>query len=89
MVQIYHNSKFLDYWGPNPKLNFSDCVLVGEIPTDDLNVAWRESQNIDEVWNVENPCRSSSVGDVFVLSGVKYVVESVGFKILDDCEANV
>ena len=50
---------------------------------------FRDTQNLDEHWNKEEPCRSSCVGDVFVITDNDYkitrlVVDRFGFHTLDE-----
>lgn len=56
-------------------------------PFDALNAAFASSQNIDDSWRPGYPCRSSSVGDIFVCSGdgleEAFVVCSVGFEAIE------
>ncbi len=48
----------------------ADVVRIGpgDFETECLESAWRLTQNLDERWNPEHPCRSTMVGDVFVLT---------------------
>lgn len=79
MVEIYHNPDFLSYYFDKNPIDINKCELMALLETDCLDEAWRMTQNIDSDWRPYDPCRSSSVGDVFVKDGVKYVVESCGF----------
>ena len=49
-----------------------------------LECVYRASQNLDDAWRPEEPCRSSSVGDVLVLrlpeQSHAYVVANLGFE---------
>ena len=66
-------------------------VQSGMHPTDVLNELWHMTQNdlYATGWRSHNfpgltACRSSMVGDVFMLDGVGYVVQPTGFKKIDD-----
>ena len=48
----------------------------GNFETGCLESAFRLTQNIDENWNHEHPCRSTMVGDVFVLKDIHTGVSS-------------
>ena len=64
--------------------------LVADVDTDDLNLAFRLTNDVGWNWwlNPEvsayvKPCRSTSVGDVIVLpDGEAYVVLAAGFERL-------
>ena len=73
-------------------------VKVAECVTDDLELAYRWTNNIDNRWSFDpnpvalpvfdpgrpkTPHRSSAVGDVFVRRGKPFYVDAVGFKDLD------
>lgn len=47
-----------------------------------LEEAYRRTQNIDSAWRPQQPCRSTSVGDVMASGGKFYVVASFGFEEL-------
>jgi hypothetical protein len=51
---------------------------AGVIDTDDLNVAYRESQNLAEAWGDGNQ-RSTSVGDILETADGVYLVAPEGF----------
>lgn len=78
-MKIYHvkNPTFR----PNlSEFNRRGFDLVAELPTNDLDQAFEQTQNLDEAWRQPISCRSSSVGDVFVRdSGKAFVVASCGF----------
>ncbi len=68
--------------------DFTRCadILVphtADNPHRSLDCAFGASQNIDEAWRVGWPCRSTSVGDVLVLSTAEgrtaYRIDNVGF----------
>lgn len=66
---------------------------VAEIDGDDLEFAFRYTQNIDSAWSDppmdgvkpvgEGPFRSTSVGDIVEQGGVFKLVSSMGFKDLE------
>ena len=96
MVTIYHNTNFIDfrYMFGTPEemkagiaaLKPEELVKVAEVETDDLDVAYRQTNHIDTAW-YENAdvvaynrdARSTSVGDVLELNGERYVVAVAGF----------
>lgn len=60
---------------------------VYEVETGDLETAFE----LTNLWNsghlvraLETPGRSSSVGDIFVLNGTAYLVDSFGFKEVEE-----
>jgi phosphate-selective porin len=57
----------------------SGYELVASVDTDDLEVAFIKTQNLDRDWSLD-ATRSSSVGDVFERDGHRYLVAGVGFK---------
>lgn len=57
---------------------------VGFINCHSLESAFQLSQNLSELWNPLNPCRSTSVGDVIVCDEGMYMILGVGFKLLED-----
>jgi hypothetical protein len=73
--EIYHvtNPKFKD-------APIQDRKHVGSVTADTLEEAFVLSQNFMNPWNKDQPCRSTSVGDVIERAGVKYVVCGNGFK---------
>lgn len=67
-------------------------VYVGFIEANSLEEAFLKSQNgiLMETWNILNPCRSTSVGDVIQDDLGFYMVCNMGFKKLDDApEPNI
>lgn len=65
-------------------------VLVGEVKVadyDDINFqlddAWGMTQNINDNWNKKNPCRSTSVGDIFAIGSKIYIVGPAGFDLIE------
>lgn len=73
-------------------LRFAQFEEVGTIDVggpmtveEGLSQAFVQSQNIDEAWNPQKPCRSSSVGDVLMVEQpdgqfAAYEVMPLGFK---------
>jgi hypothetical protein len=54
--------------------------LVATIEASDLEDAYVKTQNLKEYWNKENPCRSTSIGDVIEIDDKYYMVKSIGFE---------
>jgi hypothetical protein len=58
-------------------------ILIKTIEVENLEDAFERTQNFDNPWNHENPCRSSCVGDLFKIEGEHrckfYILGSVGF----------
>jgi len=81
----------------NPTFRMNDALefpfdfrKVADVATDDLDVAYRLTNSIDGYWweNVDvHPtfrdagCRSTSVGDLMIRDGIKYVVAPAGFEL--------
>lgn len=99
MIKVYHNQNFLTY-SMTKSLEQILLGLVATVKTDDLEEAFRLTNNIDDIWT-KNPevtshtsrPRSTSVGDVMLkdlncLGGAWYVVESLGFRQLTEEEAS-
>lgn len=55
---------------------------VGMINANSLEDAFNKTQNVDDVWNSTNPCRSTSVGDVIQDDEGFHMVCARGFKTL-------
>ena len=90
MIKIYLRSIFTIEVPAEPVSKF-DYDFVATIDANDLNTAWRLTQNVDTLWVTEEyvepafpyteGCQSSSVGDVFVTEdGKAHLVENVGFR---------
>lgn len=64
-----------------------DYTKAGEIECGNIDVAWALSQNTEDAWNKEAPCRSTSVGDIIEFDDVHgtnlYIVAPCGFDELD------
>jgi hypothetical protein len=65
---------------------------VADVVCDNLSQAWMLTNSIDTPWiegdsvkHLQKPegCRSSMIGDIFLMDGVAYVVAPHGFKKLD------
>ena len=95
MIKVYHNDMFLAYI-LNPSLKKNTVHLVAEVDTDDLDEAFRLTNNITHLWVINKGVkavegvqhRSTSVGDLLEWNGKSYVVESVGFRELTSEELN-
>ena len=71
---------------------------VGFVEADSIEEAFQRSQNggkynstnVSEAlpWNLNNPCRSTSVGDVIQSDEGFYMVCGIGFKLLDVISKN-
>jgi hypothetical protein len=79
--QIYHDEN------PETRFDYEEdtyhlkkLTKVGEVDATSLDTAYIKSQNFDNNWNPENPCRSTSVGDAIVCPDNKVnIVMGVGF----------
>ena len=95
MIKVYHNDMFLAYI-LNPSLKKNNLHLVAEVDTNDLDEAYRLTNNITNSWIINKGVkavegvqhRSTSVGDLLECNGKSYVVESVGFRELTPEELN-
>jgi hypothetical protein len=83
-----HQLAWLPDFTPGQALQKADFSLVGTLVLPDseeaLNQAFKSSNNLDHSWNPLLPCRSSSVGDVFVVTSANgesssSVVATIGF----------
>lgn len=54
--------------------------IVGTVEAESLNGAYYKSQNLLDNWNKEEPCRSTSVGDVIQEDSKFFLVCGLGFK---------
>jgi hypothetical protein len=67
-------------------VDFDDFENVGAIEVDNESVnqalgqAFHKSQNIEDAWRPDRPCRSTSVGDVMKFGEQWYEVMGVGFR---------
>jgi len=98
MIEVYHNSKFLAYYTEPTietlKKGIFECVATVE--TNDLNIAYRDTNNIDQPWHlntnvkaVRRENRSTSIGDMLKVGNKFHIVESCGFRELtkeEECE---
>lgn len=91
MIQVFHAIKptFGLSYLPEPKFP-ADFELVAEVDTDNLDEAFRLTNHIDQSW-YENEdvktikkSRSTSVGDVIVVSGSAYRCKSLGWEKCND-----
>jgi len=51
--------------------------------TNSIQHPWYKNTDIQVNENVQNGCRSTSIGDVIQIAGESYVVMSIGFKHLN------
>ena len=98
MIKVYHNPQFLDNpFLRDPIIaaeiaGSKDLELVANVDTNDLNKAfsltnhietdWRENEGVTFVGKFNS--RSTSVGDVFELDGVRHVVAACGFIAIEN-----
>ena len=70
------------------KLGDLDSYLdyVGHVEADSLEHAYTLSQNLEETWNKNEPCRSTSIGDVIRFKNDLFLVHDFGFKKLNFTE---
>ena len=96
MVKVYHNEEFLDAGRKGVTIKPEDCTHVADVDTDDLNVAYQLTNNIEDSW-CDNKgvtisevvrqlggARSTSMGDVMFHDGKWYMVASIGFTLMAD-----
>lgn len=85
MIRVYHvkSPTFFER-----ALKLSEVVLVAEVNTNNLDDAYRLTNNIDSGWHANSEvkylgppdgCRSTSMGDVLELDGKFHVVAMIGF----------
>lgn len=91
-TKVYHvKDAALTFSSKNPPLP-ENLILVAEFDGD-LETAFRFTNSIDQHWadakdkrlTVHCRARSTSVGDVMELDGVYYIVDMVGFSVLEGC----
>lgn len=73
-------------------------IYAGFVEADSIEEAFQRSQNggkynstnVSEAlpWNLNNPCRSTSVGDVIQSDEGFYMVCGIGFRLLDETSKN-
>jgi len=91
-VLIFHNREFGNWIRGIRKIPYADLELVAKIPSDNIDLAFALTQNLDELWSctlserygaefvmAEGPCRSTTAGDVLQVDSRIYVVGLVGF----------
>lgn len=86
MITIYHKIES-DFWTPATDFDPKLFDIVGYVRTEDLDVAYLKTNNIDSSWTLNEEvtmaprggCRSSSIGDVFELNGEYFAVAVFGF----------
>lgn len=57
-------------------------AYAGYVIANSLEMAYSKSQNGDWPWNLLNPCRSTSVGDVIQNGDEFHMVSGIGFTLL-------
>lgn len=93
MIEVYHNSDFLDFGlrllsGEKIEKIPEDIIAkVADVDTDSLDIAYCLTNNIEESWTKNkqvistfSTLRSTSMGDVLVKDGIAYMVVDTGFK---------
>jgi hypothetical protein len=55
---------------------------VATVMANSIEMAYRASQNHEWAWNIDSPCRSTSVGDVIKVGLQYFMVCGFGFKEL-------
>lgn len=70
--------------GPEKFIETEDQIRLyaGEVKANSFEMAYRLSQNMEWPWNVNNPCRSTSIGDIIQCDNEFQMVCSMGFKQL-------
>jgi hypothetical protein len=98
MIEVYHNSQMLLFLcDPTLEtLKKGSFMFVATVETDNLDVAFRDTNNIDQAWSlntnvkaVRRENRSTSIGDLLRKDSTMYVVETLGFRELtreEECE---
>lgn len=94
MITVIHNSRFTDFsflegselQAEAAKLTDAELTKAADVDTDDLDVAFRLTNNIDRAWTCNEGVtptmdsrRSTSVGDIMTIDGKRFMVASVGF----------
>lgn len=77
MKQIYNI-----YHAEHPTFDESfegNRIYVGSVEANSLEQAYAKSQNIEWPWNIDKPCRSTSIGDVIQCEDQFHMVAGVGF----------
>lgn len=106
-IKVYHAKKPNFGFGDEIEFNDVNFEFVAEVETTSKDEAFKLTNNIDQPWHLnkkviarKQPCRSTSVGDVLVCSGIPYRCEDIGWSeikqeekpkyfICDDCGAKV
>jgi hypothetical protein len=57
-------------------------IYVGHVEASSLEMAFNKSQNLEFSWNINDPCRSTSIGDVIESNNKFYMVCATCFKEL-------
>jgi hypothetical protein len=98
MIEVYHNSQILLFLcDPTfATLKKGSFIYVASVETDNLDIAFRDTNNIDQAWSlntnvkaVRRENRSTSIGDLLRKDSALYVVETLGFRELtreEECE---
>ena len=89
MIKVYHKINFKPL-NPNEvptDIDMNDYELVAEVNTNNKDVAFDLTQNMDESWSLNQnvttkseDARSTSVGDVVVYNGEFFIVDTYGWK---------
>lgn len=78
-------SQYHIHLATDPKKMFQEIdrqprEYAGFVEANSLDEAFKNSQNLDESWNKQSPCRSTSVGDVIQNDVGFYMILGQGFK---------
>ncbi len=97
MIRIFHNEKFMEWGFRTPGAeevlrrysSLQEMEFIAVVRTDDLDEAYRLTNNIDKSWTL-NPeiiwsaepghFRSTSVGDLMIRGKDVFLVDNVGFR---------
>lgn len=91
MIEVYHNSKFLDYYSKLFENEINEIPAnilkkVATVKTETLEAAYCLTNNLDQPWPEnteviakEKNLRSTSMGDVLVCEGIAFLVNATGF----------
>ena len=93
MIEVYHNKNFINHsWlekvTDEVRKDFQEAsTFVAMVDTDDLEVAYELTNNINASWTTNDKvathltrCRSTSVGDFMKHNDDVYVVAAFGFE---------
>lgn len=90
MIKVYHQNARGHRFNVPTTQDAGEFTLVATVAATDLERAYMLTNHIDRPWwenegvvkEVEEDVRSSSMGDMFILDGRAYGVDTFGFKDL-------